>query len=53
MPYRHAPRVLTHLDIPELGDFLDGYIGGWLPDGWITLGSPGQPPGGTRRADES
>ncbi|MEH6373825.1 hypothetical protein V7793_05640 [Streptomyces sp. KLMMK] len=42
VPYRQAARVVTGLAIPELGYFLDGYVGGWIPDGWITLGGPGR-----------
>jgi hypothetical protein len=28
---------VEHLAIPELAVFVDGYLGGWIPDGWITL----------------
>ncbi|MFC4517304.1 NUDIX domain-containing protein [Streptomyces ehimensis] len=38
VPYRQAARAVADLAIPELEDFLDGYVGGWIPDGWITLG---------------
>lgn len=35
-----ASRV-GHLDIPDLRLFLEGYVEGWIPDGWITLDGPG------------
>ncbi|MFD0367745.1 hypothetical protein [Streptomyces sp. NPDC127114] len=28
---------LGHLGIPKFDLFVEGYIGGWIPDGWITL----------------
>lgn len=28
---------LSHLGIPELSLFVEGYLAGWIPDGWITL----------------
>ncbi|MEU9034627.1 hypothetical protein AB0D45_06890 [Streptomyces sp. NPDC048352] len=29
---------MAHLGIPELEQFVEGYVDGWIPDGWITLG---------------
>ena len=37
IPYGDAARAVHHLGIPDLGNFLDGYVNGWIPDGWITL----------------
>ncbi|MER6389755.1 hypothetical protein ABT236_14915 [Streptomyces sp. NPDC001523] len=37
VPWRQALRELAHLEIPEFELFLEGYIEGWIPDGWITL----------------
>lgn len=37
LPYPQAASHLGHLHIPGLGLFLEGYVDGWIPDGWITL----------------
>lgn len=37
-PRAHGGRLLEHLAIPELDRFIEGYIDGWFPGGWITLG---------------
>ncbi|MEU9385606.1 hypothetical protein AB0D38_33630 [Streptomyces sp. NPDC048279] len=31
---------IAALGIPDLGMFLEGYVEGWIPDGWITLDHP-------------
>jgi ADP-ribose pyrophosphatase YjhB (NUDIX family) len=36
-PYRQAAQEVAHLAIPELDLFLQGYVEGWIPSGWITL----------------
>ncbi|WP_407838739.1 hypothetical protein ACE1OC_23955 [Streptomyces sp. DSM 116496] len=36
-PWRQALGEAGHLGIPELEPFLEGYLEGWIPDGWITL----------------
>lgn len=36
-PYVQATKEVRHLAIPELALFLEGYIEGWIPGGWITL----------------
>ncbi|MFG2329480.1 hypothetical protein ACGFMM_07630 [Streptomyces sp. NPDC048604] len=28
---------LRHLGIPAFALLIEGYIGGWIPDGWVTL----------------
>ncbi|MFE2557923.1 hypothetical protein ACFXGT_18250 [Streptomyces sp. NPDC059352] len=38
-PWRDLLPGLSHLGIPELSLFVEGYLGGWIPDGWITLES--------------
>ncbi|WP_159047862.1 NUDIX hydrolase [Streptomyces sp. WM6378] len=38
LPWRQALPVLDRLAIPELPEFIEGYVDGWIPDGWITLG---------------
>lgn len=37
IPWCDAVRDLGHLEIAELAVFVEGYPGGWIPDGWITL----------------
>ncbi|WP_330296913.1 MULTISPECIES: hypothetical protein [unclassified Streptomyces] len=37
LPWRQALGEVAHLGIPELEPFLEGYLEGWIPDGWITL----------------
>ncbi|MFD6888785.1 hypothetical protein [Streptomyces sp. NPDC059957] len=37
VPWRQALAEVAHLAIPEFELFLEGYIEGWIPDGWITL----------------
>jgi hypothetical protein len=37
-PYRQVASEAAYLGIPELALFLEGYVDGWIPDGWITLG---------------
>ncbi|MBT2451823.1 NUDIX hydrolase [Streptomyces sp. ISL-43] len=37
VPYRQIPLEVRHLGIPDLELFLEGYVEGWIPDGWITL----------------
>lgn len=37
IPWCDAVQNLGHLEIPELAVFVEGYLGGWIPDGWITL----------------
>lgn len=37
VPYRQVPLEVGHVGIPDLGLFLEGYVQGWIPDGWITL----------------
>ncbi|GAB2879207.1 hypothetical protein GCM10027074_54430 [Streptomyces deserti] len=37
-PYREAAEQVAHLAIADLDAFLEGYVEGWIPDGWITLG---------------
>lgn len=32
--------MLAHLDVPDLGLFMRGYVEGWIPDGVITLEVP-------------
>lgn len=39
VPWRQAVRRLPSLGTSELGDFVEGYLEGWIPDGWITLTS--------------
>lgn len=36
-PWSDAVRHVDHLAIPELAAFVEGYLGGWIPEGWITL----------------
>ena len=37
-PYGEAAAQLAHLAIADLDAFLQGYVEGWIPNGWITLG---------------
>jgi hypothetical protein len=37
-PHRQAAEQVAHLAIADLDAFLEGYVEGWIPDGWITLG---------------
>ncbi|MFI5887991.1 hypothetical protein [Streptomyces sp. NPDC051554] len=37
LPYPQVAGHVGHLHIPDLGRFLEGYVDGWIPDGWITL----------------
>ncbi|MFD4276190.1 hypothetical protein R2B67_21275 [Streptomyces cyaneofuscatus] len=37
VPWRQAIGDVAHLDLPELEQFVEGYLAGWIPDGWITL----------------
>ncbi len=41
LPYPQVAGHVSHLAIPDLGLFLEGYVEGWIPDGWITLVSLG------------
>lgn len=40
MEWQHYPNALdmarNHC-VPDLDVFIEGYLGGWIPDGWITL----------------
>jgi len=38
LPYDEAAAQVAHLTITDLDAFLEGYVEGWIPDGWITLG---------------
>ncbi|NEC86412.1 hypothetical protein [Streptomyces sp. SID12501] len=38
LPHGDAAAQLAHLAIADLDLFLQGYLQGWIPDGWITLG---------------
>lgn len=35
--HHQAARDVAHLAIPELERFIQGYIEGWIPSGWINL----------------
>lgn len=37
LPYRQVDEHVGHLAIPSLALFPEGYVDGWIPDGWITL----------------
>lgn len=37
LPYAQVAELALGLGIAELGLFLEGYVGGWIPDGRITL----------------
>ncbi len=37
IPWRQALERVAHHGIPELELFVQGYLEGWIPDGWITL----------------
>ncbi|WP_328690382.1 hypothetical protein OHA74_14555 [Streptomyces phaeochromogenes] len=37
-PYTQVAALVAHLATPDLDVFLRGYVDGWIPDGWITLG---------------
>ncbi|MCX4581513.1 hypothetical protein [Streptomyces sp. NBC_01481] len=37
MPWRQAVLRLPSLGTSELAEFVEGYLEGWIPDGWITL----------------
>ncbi|MGW1169926.1 hypothetical protein [Streptomyces sp. NPDC002550] len=36
-PYGEVAAQTADLAIADLGAFLEGYVEGWIPDGWITL----------------
>ncbi|KNB50256.1 hypothetical protein AC230_26700 [Streptomyces caatingaensis] len=38
VPHTEVAQVIASLGIPELGAFIEGYVDGWIPPGWITLG---------------
>lgn len=40
VPWRQAVGEVAYLGIPELELFVEGYLEGWIPDGWVTL-TPG------------
>lgn len=37
LPYAQVAECVGDLGVADLGLFLQGYVGGWIPDGWITL----------------
>ncbi|KAK1185268.1 hypothetical protein B7755_048630 [Streptomyces sp. NBS 14/10] len=37
LPYAQVAEHVADLGVADLGLFLQGYVGGWIPDGWITL----------------
>lgn len=37
LPYPQVADRVGHLHIPGLALILEGYVDGWIPDGWITL----------------
>ncbi|MFJ4964300.1 hypothetical protein ACIP6P_17915 [Streptomyces sp. NPDC088729] len=37
IPWPDAVQFLKHLALPDLDVFIEGYLGGWIPNGWITL----------------
>ncbi|MFF7036843.1 hypothetical protein [Streptomyces griseus] len=37
VPWRQAVGEVAYLGIPELELFVEGYLEGWIPDGWVTL----------------
>ncbi|WP_157878832.1 hypothetical protein [Streptomyces sp. CT34] len=37
LAHPEVPCVIDYLGIPDLDHFLEGYVHGWLPEGWITL----------------
>jgi hypothetical protein len=37
-PYGEAAVQVAHLAITDRDALLEGYVEGWIPDGWITLG---------------
>ncbi len=37
LPYAQVADWVTGLGVGDLGLFLEGYVDGWIPDGWITL----------------
>ncbi|MCX5101318.1 hypothetical protein OG887_17085 [Streptomyces sp. NBC_00053] len=37
VPYAQVVGRTAGMAIAELGLFLEGYVGGWIPDGWISL----------------
>lgn len=38
VPHTSVAEAVAAQHIPELGAFIEGYVDGWIPDGWITLG---------------
>ncbi|MFJ9410505.1 hypothetical protein [Streptomyces sp. NPDC101393] len=37
LPYNQITDHIGHLAVGDLRLFLEGYVDGWIPDGWITL----------------
>ncbi|MFE9060932.1 hypothetical protein [Streptomyces violaceusniger] len=37
LPYAQVAELAAGLEVVDLGLFLEGYVDGWIPDGWITL----------------
>lgn len=37
LPYAQVAEHVGSLEVADLDLFLQGYVGGWIPDGWITL----------------
>lgn len=37
VPYGQVAEQAAEVGIAELGLFVEGYVAGWIPDGWITL----------------
>ncbi|MGW2009755.1 hypothetical protein [Streptomyces nigrescens] len=37
LPYSQVTEISAGLGAADLALFLEGYVGGWIPDGWITL----------------
>ncbi|MEU8870174.1 hypothetical protein AB0D24_03260 [Streptomyces javensis] len=37
LPYAQVTAYIGDLGVTDLGLFLQGYVDGWIPDGWITL----------------
>lgn len=37
-PHTEVARSVASLGIPDLDALIEGHVGGWIPDGWITLG---------------
>ncbi|MGW1494572.1 hypothetical protein [Streptomyces sp. NPDC002402] len=38
VPHAEVAQAVASLGIPDLDAPIEGYVGGWIPDGWITLG---------------